>query len=112
MFNLSPKNMVQAVYAMYAFSFIFPPALMAGAIVLYLKRHVLSEDWLASHVKWQIQTFWWVLAGFVVGLVGTLLFIGWLIMLIVSAWFIYRIIRGWLALSEDAPVVVEPAWSA
>lgn len=103
--HLSSKNVVQIVYALFALSFILPPLAVAGAIVCYLKRNEADPPWLRSHFDWQLQSFWWMVAGTVVGVVTSLIYIGWLVMLAVAIWFLYRIVKGWLVLSDDAPVL-------
>ena len=79
------------------------PSIIA-VIMNYIKRSEARGTWLESHFRWQLRTFWsgviWVL------LVGVLTFgIGLLILwLPLGLWFIYRIARGWLALSAHRPM--------
>jgi uncharacterized membrane protein len=77
------------------------------AVVLnYIKRGEARGTWLESHFRWQIRTFWfgflWVaLCGlFVFVTLGIGLVIAVLPLGVVTLWFIYRIARGWLALSN------------
>ena len=80
------------------------PSIIA-VILNYLKRSDVRGTWLESHFRWQIRTFWfgllWVaLCGlFVVGTLGIGILIAWLPLLIITIWFIYRIVRGWMALN-------------
>ena len=120
----SLKGWTQAIYALHAFSLltgILGPvtvfsAFLTGwpsiiAVILnYVKRSEVRGTWLESHFRWQIRTFWfgllWIaLCGlFVVGTLGLGLLIVWLPIAIVSVWFIYRIVRGWIALNENRPM--------
>src|SRR3954451_10103084 len=109
----------QAIYALHAFSLltgIIGAATIVGAfltgwpsiiavILNYVKRGAVRGTWLESHFRWQIRTFWfgllWVCLCllFVVVTLGIGILIAWLPLGLVSIWFIYRIVRGWMALS-------------
>src|SRR5687768_3163919 len=85
------------------------PSLIA-VILNYVKRSDVRGTWLESHFRWQIRTFWfgllWVALCvlFVVVTLGAGLLIAWLPLTIVGLWFIYRIVRGWLALLDRRPM--------
>ena len=81
------------------------PSIIA-VILNYVKRSEVRGTWLESHFRWQIRTFWfgalWVaLCGaFVVFTLGVGLLLVWLPLGVVALWFIYRVARGWMALSN------------
>ena len=85
------------------------PSIIA-VIINYVKRSEVRGTWLDSHFSWQIRTFWlallWVLIGAVVflTLIGIPVAIG--IWLLTGLWVLYRIARGWLALSSRKPMPV------
>src|SRR5690349_13774832 len=109
-----------AIYALHALSLltgIFTMASVVGAfltgwpsiiavILNYVKRSEVQGTWLESHFRWQIRTFWfgllWICVcfSFVVATFGLGLIIAWIPMGLVGLWFVYRIIRGWVALSD------------
>jgi len=113
-----------AIYALHAFSLltgILGAASVVGAfltgwpsiiavILNYVKRSEARGTWLESHFRWQIRTFWfgllWIVLCvlFIVGTLGIGILIAWLPMGLVGLWFIYRIVRGWLALSSGRPM--------
>ena len=80
------------------------PSIIA-VILNYVKRSEVRATWLDSHFSWQIRTFWFallwlalggVLFATVVGIPGAIvLWFG------TGIWVLYRIIRGWLALSSQ-----------
>jgi uncharacterized membrane protein len=83
------------------------------AVVLnYIKRDEVAGTWLESHFRWQIRTFWFGLLWvslcllFVLFTLGIGLLIVWLPLGLVSLWFIYRIVRGWMALQAGQTVPV------
>jgi uncharacterized membrane protein len=114
----------QAIYALHAFSLltgILGAATIVGAFLIgwpsiiavilnYVKRSDAAGTWLESHFRWQIRTFWfgllWVcLCGlFVAVTFGLGILIVWLPLGIVGLWFIYRIVRGWIALQDGRPM--------
>jgi uncharacterized membrane protein len=116
-------TLTHVVYALHAFSLltgIIGAATVVGAfltgwpsiiavVLNYVKRGEAQGTWLASHFRWQIRTFWFGLLWvslcllFVVGTLGIGLVIAWLPLTIVGIWFIYRIVRGWLALRDRRP---------
>lgn len=87
------------------------PSIIA-VILNYVKRSETRGTWLESHFRWQIRTFWfgllWVTLclAFVVVTLGIGLLIAWLPLGVVGFWFIYRIARGWLRLSDRSPMYV------
>ena len=118
------KTWTNAIYALHAFSLltgILGAATVVGAfltgwpsiiavILNYVKRSDVRGTWLDSHFRWQIRTFWFGLLWisicmlFVIVTFGVGIIIAWLPMAIVSVWFIYRIVRGWLALNDNRPM--------
>jgi uncharacterized membrane protein len=114
----------QVIYGLHAFSLltgILGAATVVGAfltgwpsiiavILNYVKRSDARGTWLESHFRWQIRTFWFGLLWislcvlFVVATFGIGILIAWLPIALVGLWFIYRIVRGWLALSDGRPL--------
>lgn len=116
---------VKAIYALHAVAiamgifgqafivtmFVFGLPSIIAVIISYAKRADAAGTWLASHVRWLIRTFWkafiaivliWVVFGpLSLILIGIPFLIGGLIA--TGIWAIYRIVRGWLLLSEGRP---------
>jgi uncharacterized membrane protein len=116
----------KVVYALHAFSLltgIIGTATVVGAfltgwpsiiavIMNYIKQSEARGTWLESHFRWQIRTFWFgllwiVLCGvFIIATFGIGLLFVWLPITLVGLWFVYRIIRGWVTLSDRRPMDV------
>lgn len=83
------------------------PSIIA-VILNYVKRADVRGTWLDSHFSWQIRTFWYALLWLVVGgiLFATVVGIPFAVVLWLATgiWVLYRIIRGWLALSSRKPM--------
>ena len=94
------KELAQLVYILQALSLLVGLTAVAAVIINYLKRDEVRGTYLESHFNWQIKTFWWLLAGLVIGWLLTLVLIGFLVLLVVWIWYIYRIVKGWLALNN------------
>jgi len=101
-------GIVTAATIVGAFLFSWPS--IVAVILNYAKRSEVRGTWLESHFRWQIRTFWfgalWVglCVLFVIATLGIGIFIAWIPLGVVGLWFIYRILRGWLALNERRPM--------
>ncbi|TXD97711.1 hypothetical protein ES754_01640 [Psychrobacter frigidicola] len=116
-------------YLLYVLSYFTAGLLWIVPIVMnYTKRHNADGTWLATHFDWQIKTFWYSIVLFLIG--GLLLVfavgglgvsmmadsgnsaivsivltgLGLLIMAFTFIWHLYRIVRGWIALTDNRPV--------
>jgi uncharacterized membrane protein len=98
------RNLAVAVYILQALSFFVGGITgLAGAIVNYVKLDEVQGSWIEPHFRWQIRTFWIGLLWGVIGFITTFIIIGWLILLAISIWVIYRIVKGALALNDGQP---------
>jgi len=83
------------------------PSIIA-VIINYVKRSDARGTWLDSHFGWQIRTFWYALLWVVVAGLLVLTVIGipvaWVLLVGAGLWVLYRIIRGWIALTEAKPM--------
>ena len=83
------------------------PSIIA-VIINYVKRSDARGSWLNSHFGWQIRTFWYALLWVVVAGLLVLTVIGipvaWVLLVGAGLWVLYRIIRGWIALTEAKPM--------
>lgn len=93
-------------------SFLFGWPSIIAVIINYVKRGDARGTWLESHFTWQIRTFWWALlwmaVAFLLSLPLMLVLVGfatlWLGAMIVGAWVLYRVVRGWVRLSARVPM--------
>lgn len=116
-------------YLLYVVSYFTAGLMWIVPIVMnYAKRHDADGTWLATHFDWQIKTFWYSIVLFAIGAlliafalgglgisvmadsgnlaIGSVLLtgLGLLIMVFTFIWHLYRIIRGWIALTDGRPV--------
>jgi uncharacterized membrane protein len=100
----SLRRLAGLVYGLQAASMLVGVTLFAGVIVNYLRREQAAGTWLESHFTWQIRTFWWSLAWCVLGIATAVVLVGIFILIGSGAWFVYRIVRGWIELNEGRPM--------
>ena len=117
------------IYALHAFSVLIgltSPATIVGSFVFglpsilavimnYARQSDVRGTYLEAHFRWQIRTFWfavlWMLVAAVVSLplvfaLGLGIFTFFFAAVVVGAWVIYRVVRGWLALRDGRPPVL------
>lgn len=83
------------------------PLLLLVALVMDLcKRPQALGTWHESHFSWRLRSVLWVGLAYLVTLPLWLLFIwpGWLAWLIISVWFLIRIVRGFMSLNAGEPM--------
>lgn len=98
------KTLATVVYALQAAGFFVGLTWIVAVVLNYVKRDDVRGTWLESHFSWQIRTFWWGLLWAVVGGILVLVVVGFAVLFADAVWIIYRIVKGWLALSENKPV--------
>lgn len=100
----SDKRIVIVIYALYLLSLFIGLTWIAAVIVHYIKRPEIQDPMLRSHLNWQIRTFWLTLLGFIIGGVLSFFLVGFLVLFAVVIWYLYRMIRGLLALLDNKPM--------
>ena len=99
------KTIAFAVYVLQALSFFWGITAIIGVIVDYVKLDDARGTWLESHLRWQIRTFWWGLFWSILGFGLIWVFgLGFVVLGIVYIWTIYRVVKGWLKLTERKQV--------
>ena len=115
-------RLAHVMYALHAFSAVMGlvssaavvTAFLTGwpsivAVILnYVKRGDVRGTDLESHFRWQIRTFWFALLWVAVAFLLAITIIGipfaWLLVVATGVWVLYRIVRGWLALTDGRPI--------
>ena len=89
------------------------PGAQAGAVLLLValiidlvKKDGAAGTWQASHFSWRIRSVIWAAILYAVTSPLWLLLIapGWIAWGIISIWFLYRIVRGMVAMNNSRPV--------
>ena len=85
----------------------FGAVLLIVALVIDLvKKSEAEGTWQASHFSWRIRSVIWAAILYVVTIPLWLLFVvpGWIAWGIISIWFLYRIVRGMVAMNNNQAV--------
>ena len=89
------------------------PGVQAGIVLLLVafildlvKKDDARGSWQESHFAWRIRSVLWAGVLYVVTIPLWFLFLipGWIAWIAISIWFLYRVIRGWLALNDRRPM--------
>ena len=80
--------------------------LIAAFVLDLVKRDDAAGSWQESHFRWRIRSVLWAAGLYVVTIPLWLLFFvpGWIAWCAISIWFLYRVVRGWLALNDRRPM--------
>ena len=101
-----------AMHAIVAVAAVLPGAqvsvllLVAAFILDLVKRSDAAGSWQESHFRWRIRSV--VIAGILYLVTSPLWFLlilpGWIAWGVISIWFLYRVVRGWLGLNDRKPM--------
>jgi len=96
----SQKKLTIIVYALQAASFLVGITFLVAVIINYIKLPEVKYTWLESHFRWQIKTFWFGLLWSIIGIVTFFFVVGWFIIIADAVWVVYRIVKGFLYLTD------------
>ncbi|HET9644672.1 MAG TPA: hypothetical protein VFP68_15270 [Burkholderiaceae bacterium] len=85
-------------------------ALLVVAFVIDLiKKDDAAGTWQESHFRWRIHSVLWAGGLYLVTAWLWLLFFlpGWIAWSVISIWFLYRVLRGWMNLKDNRPMVTD-----
>jgi len=98
------NNLTMAVYVLQAISLFVGVTAIVAVIVNYVKLPDVIGTRYESHFRWQIKTFWWALAGYLIGGLLTVVLVGFLVLAITWIWFIYRVVKGYLVFNDGQAI--------
>lgn len=93
----------KVIYILYLVSIVVGLTAIIGVVMAYVYRGD-APDWLKTHYRFQIYTFWLGLALLLVSTLLTVVLIGYLLMLFLFVWLVVRCIQGMKYLERQAPV--------
>lgn len=102
-------TVAQVMYILHALApFTFWSLSLVAVIVGAFHRDNVRGTWLETHYAFLLRTFLWGILWlaittvvFVVTVIGILFL--WLPWLVLTAWYLYRVVRGWLRLNAAQP---------
>jgi uncharacterized membrane protein len=80
--------------------------LVVAFIIDLVKKDDSAGTWQASHFSWRIRTVLWAGGLYVVTLPLWFLLVvpGYIAWALISIWFLYRVVRGWLNMNSSRPM--------
>ena len=95
------RKLIIIMYALYIASPFIGFTWVVALIMYFVKRSEIQDHVLVSHLRWQIRSFVITLIIGLIGAVLALVAIGYVVLLLLSLWYLYRMIRGVLALIDN-----------
>lgn len=87
------------IYILHLLSLLFGITSLIGVIMAYVNKGS-APDWVQSHYRFQIRTFWIALLAAVIGALTTPFIVGIPILLFVLVWWILRCVKGMRYIAE------------
>ncbi len=97
------------IYILYLLSLIFGVTSLVGLIMAYINKGDAPE-WVQSHYRFQIRTFWIGLLLGVIGAVTVAFVVGILILVFLFVWWIARCVKGMKYISEGSAHPDPASW--
>ncbi len=107
--NTGESGNAKIVYILYLVGLVVGITSIVGVVMAYIYRGDAPE-WLRDHYRWQIRTFWIGLLYSLIGLVTSLILVGYLILLFTLVWYIVRCIKGLQRLDKRQPLPDSGSW--
>lgn len=89
----SGENVAKIVYVLYLATLLTGITGLVGVVVAYVYRDE-APDWLETHYRFQIRTFWLGLLFSFVGLVLSVILVGYLVFVFAAVWLVVRCVKG------------------
>ena len=99
----------KVIYVLYLAGFIVGVTPLIGVVMAYLAKGEAPE-WLDTHYRYQIRTFWIGFLYTFVSVLLTVILIGILGLLATAVWLIVRCIKGFQALDRGEPIENVATW--
>ena len=80
--------------------------LIVAFVIDLVKKDEAVGTWQESHFRWRIRTVLWAAGLYLLTSPLWLLLVlpGWIAWGLVSIWFLYRVVRGWMNLNRNQPM--------
>ena len=87
------QGTAKAVYILYLVSIVFAVTGLVGVVMAYINIDD-APDWLKSHYRFQIRTFWIGALYLFIALILIFVLIGYFVLLFWTVWLIVRCVKG------------------
>jgi uncharacterized membrane protein len=97
-------NRPTIIALLYLASFVVGVTGIVGIVLAYVWRSEAGTGWEASHYTYLIRTFWIGLAGSIVGVLLTVVLIGFPLLLAIAIWVVVRSVVALLKAQKQEPI--------
>jgi len=108
-FDPAQGETANVVYILYLVGLIVPMTPIVGVIMAYVNWRDAPE-WVGTHYRFQIRTFWIGLLYSLIGLVTCFILVGFFWLGFVLIWWIVRCVKGMQAISRGAAYERPASW--
>jgi uncharacterized membrane protein len=108
-FDPAEAGTANTVYILYLVALLVGITSIVGVIIAYVNRGDAPE-WVVSHYRFQIRTFWIGLLYTFIGVVTCVIIIGFFWLGFVLIWLIVRCVKGMQAISRGYPYENPATW--
>jgi len=95
----SSEGTAKVVYILYLAGIIFGLTGIIGVVMAYINKRE-APDWLQTHYQFQIRTFWIELLYVLIGMILSIILIGYLVLLFWVVWLVIRCVKGMKSLDQ------------
>lgn len=107
--NTNVETHAKIIYVLYLVSIIIGVTGLVGVVMAYIYIDD-APDWLKTHYRFQIRTFWIGALYMLIGFILSFILIGYLVFLFVLVWLIVRCIKGIKSLDEKKAYPDPTGW--
>ncbi len=105
----SGENVAKIVYILYLAALLLGVTAVVGVVMAYVYQGD-APDWLKTHYRFQIRTFWLGLLFGFVGLLLCLILVGYLVLVFLLVWLVVRCVKGLKFVSRREPYPDPVGW--
>ena len=85
---------VRLIYILYLIGLVFGITAIVGVVIAYTNKDDEMPEWLKSHYRYLINTFWKGLIIIIAGILLSVIIIGIFILIFWTIWIIIRCVKG------------------
>ena len=105
----STEGVARIIYILYLVSLVLPVTAIVGIVLAYIYIDD-APDWLKTHYRFQIRTFWIGALYMIVGVALSFIVISYVVLLFCLIWLIVRCAKGLKYLGQSVPHPAPSDW--
>jgi len=107
--NHSDSVTVKIIYVLYLVGVFTGLTALVGLVMAYINKSD-APDWLRSHYQFQIRTFWIGLLCMFVGMILSVVLVGYLILFLWLIWLVIRCVKGLKQAGKNSAMPNPKTW--